>query len=106
MKMLLDGIVCLPIHDSFLVPSGYTQVLSSVMKETFRDITGAEVSVDTDIVKTDQQFGWDKGDVLDQQSSDPEVGIVRGTETWDNLREERNRLTTKFLQSWYVWSGN
>ena len=104
LKMLKDGIVCLPIHDSFLVPSGYHQILSSVMKDTFREITGADISVDLDIVKTDQLYGLKKYEVLEQQKADPEVGILSGTETWDALKDEQQKLTTKFMQSWHVWS--
>jgi hypothetical protein len=106
LKMFRDGIVCLPIHDSFLVPSGYHQVLSSVMKDTFREITGAEISVDLDIVKTDQLYGLKKDEILEKQKSDPEVGILSGSETWGVLKNEQKKLTTKFIQSWRVWSGN
>lgn len=106
LKMFRDGIVCLPIHDSFLVPSGYHQILSSVMKDTFREITGADISVDLDIVKTDQLYGLKKDEILEKQKSDPEVGILSGSETWGVLKNEQKKLTTKFIQSWRVWSGN
>ena len=106
LKMFRDGIVCLPIHDSFLVPSGYHQILSSVMKDTFREITGAEISVDLDIVRTDQLYGKTKEEILQQQLSDPEVGILSGSETWGVLKNEQKKLTTKFIQSWRVWSSN
>ena len=106
LKMLKDGIVCLPIHDSFLVPSGHHQILSSVMKDTFREITGAEISVDLDIVKTDQLYGLKKDEILEKQKSNPEVGILSGSETWDALKDEQKKLTTKFIQSWRVWSSN
>jgi hypothetical protein len=104
LKMFKDGVVCLPIHDSFLVPSGYHQILSSVMKDTFREINGAEISVDVDIVKTDQLYGLKKDEVLEQQKADPEVGILRGSESWDDLHQHQQKLTTKFIQSWHVWS--
>ena len=104
LKMFRDGIVCLPIHDSFLVPSGYHQVLSSVMKDTFREITGADISVDLDIVKTDQLYGLKKDEILEKQQSDPEVGILSGSETWDVLKNEQKKFTHKFIQSWRVWS--
>ena len=106
LKMFQDGITCLPIHDSFLVPSGYHQILSTVMKDTFREITGAEISVDLDIVRTDQHFGKTKEAILQQQQSDPEVGILSGSETWDALKNEQKKFTTKFIQSWQVWSSN
>lgn len=104
LKMFKDGVVCLPIHDSFLVPSGYHQILSSVMKDTFREINGAEISVDVGIVKTDQLYGLKKDEVLEQQKADPEVGILRGSESWDDLHQHQQKLTTKFIQSWHVWS--
>ena len=106
LKMFKDGVVCLPIHDSFLVPSGYHQVLSSVMKDTFSEITGAEISVDLDIVKADQLYGLKKDEILEKQKSDPEVGILSGSETWDALKNEQEKLTNKFIQSWRVWSSN
>lgn len=106
LKMLKDGIICLPIHDSFLVPSGYNQILSSVMKDTFREITGAEISVDLDIVKTGQLYGLKKDEILEKQASDPEVGILSGSETWEALKNEQKKFTTKFIQSWRVWSSN
>ena len=104
LKMFKDGVVCLPIHDSFLVPSGYHQILSSVMKDTFREINGAEISVDVDIVKTDQLYGLKKDEVLEQQKADPEVGILRGAGSWDDLHQHQQKLTTKFIQPWHVWS--
>jgi len=106
LKMFKDGIVCLPIHDSFLVPSGYHQILSSVMKDTFKEITGADISVDLDIVRTDQHFGMTKEEILEQQQSDPEVGISGGQESWETLVQHQQKLTTQFIQSWRVWSGN
>ena len=106
LKMFRDGIVCLPIHDSFLVPSGYHQILSSVMKDSFREITGADISVDLDIVKTDQLYGLKKDEILEKQKSNPEVGILSGSETWDVLKNERKKFTYKFVQSWRVWSSN
>ena len=106
LNMFRDGIVCLPIHDSFLVPSGYHQVLSSVMKDTFREITGAEISIDLDIVRTDQLYGKTKEEILQQQLSDPEVGILSGSETWGVLKNEQKKFTHKFIQSWRVWSSN
>ena len=106
LKMFRDGIVCLPIHDSFLVPSGYHQILSSVMKDSFREITGPEISVDLDIVKTDQLYGLKKDEILEKQKSDPEAGILSGSETWDALKNERKKFTYKFIQSWRVWSSN
>ena len=104
LQMFKDGIVCLPIHDSFLVPSGYHQILSSVMKETFWGITAADISVDLDIVKTDQLYGLKKGEVLEQQKSDSEVGILNGSGTWDAPKNEQKKFTHKFIQSWRVWS--
>ena len=104
LKMFKDGIVCLPIHDSFLVPSGYHQILSSVMRDGFREITGADISVDLDIVRTDQHFGKTKDDILQQQQSDPEVGILEGEESWETLVQHQQKLTTQFIQSWHVWS--
>jgi len=80
--------------------------LSSVMKDTFREITGAEISVDLDIVKTDQLYGLKKDEILEKQKSDPEVGILSGSETWGVLKNEQKKLTTKFIQSWRVWSSN
>ena len=104
LKMFKDGIVCLPIHDSFLVPSGYHQILSSVMKDSFREITGADISVDLDIVRTDQHFGKTKDEILQQQQSDSEVGILEGEESWGTLVQHQQKLTTHFIQSWHVWS--
>ena len=104
LKMFRDGIVCLPIHDSSLVPSGYHQVLSSVMKDTFKEITGADISADLDIVKTDQLYGLKKDEILEKQKSDPEVGISSGSVTWDVLKNEQKKFTHKFIQSWRVWS--
>jgi len=76
------------------------------MKDTFREITGAEISVDLDIVRTDQLYGKTKEEILQQQLSDPEVGILSGSETWDVLKNEQKKFTHKFIQSRRVWSSN
>ena len=76
------------------------------MRDGFREITGADISVDLDIVRTDQHFGMTKEEILEQQQSDPEVGISGGQESWETLVQHQQKSTTQFIQSWRVWSGN
>ena len=76
------------------------------MRDSFREVTGADISVDLDIVRTDQHFGKTEDEILQQQQSDPEVGILGGKESWETLVQHQQKLTTQFIQSWRVWSSN
>ena len=56
-KVMLDfleqGVVVLPIHDSFLWRLGFTNDLRGPMQQNFKAVTG----LDTDIIKEDNSFG-------------------------------------------------
>jgi len=74
-KVMLDlleqDVVVLPIHDSFIIRLGFANDLRESMQRNFKEVTGLDVGLDTDIVKNDSAFGMTAGEVLSMVSSQP-----------------------------------
>jgi hypothetical protein len=67
-KVMLDlleqDVVVLPIHDSFIIRLGFANDLRESMQRNFKEVTGLDVGLDTDIVKGDNSFGMTADEVL------------------------------------------
>ena len=104
LDFLREDVVVLPVHDSFIVPVGFKMALEASMKDHFNLLTGSDISVEAEVVKLDEHFGLSKDEVLDLEASgDESLGIVSGTDTWDVLIDNKQRITTKYLSSWDRW---
>ena len=66
------------------------------MREASRDVTGADINVNLEIVKTDQLYGLKKPEVLEKQKSHAEDGASSRPETWDVLEDKQKKLTSNF----------
>ena len=100
-----DGIVVLPIHDSFIVRTGYQRWLEVVMEAAFKAITGGLVSTDADGPRLSKHFGLTKEQfkVEEQKlAKDPAEGIVAGSALdFDTLFKET--IMKKYLSYWEQW---
>jgi hypothetical protein len=68
LRLLDEGVVALPVHDSFLVRKGDQDLLRSAMCESFRKLAGGPASVEDDKTELDlarQELGRDEWDVLE-----------------------------------------
>ena len=65
MLMLINqGILALPIHDSFIVRAGYIPHLNQAMKQAFKEITGQNITVNVEMIKNSEHFGLTKDEVI------------------------------------------
>jgi hypothetical protein len=71
LDLLEQDVVVLPIHDSFIIRLGFANDLRESMQRNFKEVTGLDVGLDTDIVKNDSAFGMTAGEVLSMVSSQP-----------------------------------
>lgn len=79
LDMLRDGIPILPIHDSFIVTAGNRHMLEDVMKHNFREIMGAEVGVEAEVVKLDEHFGLDVTEI-EELAEDKTEWAINGSD--------------------------
>ncbi len=103
--MQTDDIVVLPIHDSFIVRTGYQGWLEVVMEAAFRARTGGTVSTDADGPRLSKHFGLTKEqlEVEEQKlTRDPAEGIVSGN-SLDLETLFKETTMKKYLSYWELW---
>ena len=76
------------------------------MRDASREVTGADISVNLAMVKTDQLYGLKKPEALEKQKSHAEVGALSGPETRDVLKDKHKKLAFNFIQSWLGLSSS
>ena len=104
LELMKEDVVVLPVHDSFIVPVGYQSALESSMNYHFNQLTGSRSIVEAELVKTDEHFGMSSDEVLELQDQGGEsVGVTNGTETWDSVIGNQQRIMSKYLTSWEQW---
>jgi len=107
MSMQADGIVVLPIHDSFLVRTGYQKWLEVVMEAAFRAVTGATVATDADGPRLSKHFGMSKDrfkEVEKEHNQDESSGIFNVISLdFDTLFKET--IMKKYLSYWEQWDS-
>jgi hypothetical protein len=98
--MRADGIVVLPIHDSFLVRTDYPQWLEVVMEAALKDVTGGIVATDADGPKLSKHFALSKKELINDESN----GIVNGGSLELNSLFEES-VMTRYLSYWQQWDS-
>ena len=82
-KVMLDlleqDVVVLPIHDSFIIRLGFANDLRESMQRNFKAVTGLDVGLDTDIVKSDSSFGM-TADVVISSSRPVDANVYSSSE--------------------------
>jgi hypothetical protein len=102
-KVMLDlleqDVVVLPIHDSFIIRLGFANDLRESMQRHFKEVTGLDVGLDTDIVKSDSSFGMTADEVT--ASSQP-VGanIYSFAEAGAEFLEKDYSFERDFRRGW------
>ena len=106
-KMMDEGIVVLPIHDSFIVRAGYEQWVSAVMREAFHEVTGMHGNVDADGPKLKEHFGMSKDgykEELERFKNDPSAGIISMSDiSFDDIMKDRKMIMSNYVNSWDLW---
>ena len=104
-KVMLDlleqDVVVLPIHDSFIVRLGYANDVRESMQRNFKAITGLDVGLDTDIVKTDDSFGMDADEVI-SKSQPVDANIYSLSELSAEFFEKDYSFERDFRRGWTI----
>jgi len=106
-SMMEDDIVVLPIHDSFIVRTGYQQWLEKTMQAAFKLIVGALVSVDAEGSRLVEHFGLTKGEFKQEENkknNDPSVSLYSlANLDFDSLFKET--LMRSYVGYWHQWKN-
>ena len=76
LRMADEGIVVLPIHDSFIVRAGYEVLLREVMLEVFLELAGKHGKTSSEYPRLKRHFGLEQAEV-DEENNNPSAGIVK-----------------------------
>lgn len=103
--MQAEEIAVLPIHDSFIVRTGYQRWLEVVMEAAFKAVTGGLVSTDAEGSRLPRHFGLTKGQFSVEEerfAKDPSEGIVVGS-ALDFQMLFKETVMKKYLGYWELW---
>ena len=102
-KVMLDlleqDVVVLPIHDSFIIRLGFANDLRESMQRNFKEVTGLDVGLDTDIVKVDSSFGMTADEVV-SRSQPVEADIYSLAEAGAEYFEKDYSFEREFRRGW------
>jgi hypothetical protein len=103
--MQADNIVTLPIHDSFIVRTGYQDWLKVVMESAFKTITDGKISTEADGPRLLEHFGLTKEQFKKTEReliNNPSKGIVASNNLeLDTIFEKT--IMRKYLSHWEQW---
>jgi len=103
--MMEEGLVVLPIHDSFIVRLGFQQWVEEVMEVVSLEVLGSRVTTKADGARLPKHFGISKTE-YSELSKEPEDNLVHGANTWEEIKSRSGSLMSKYLTSWEVWRSN
>ena len=92
--MMLEDVLVLPIHDSFIVRAGYANWLHEEMKNAFQRVTNAGIGVSIEGIKGNSHFQMPMAEVTS------EVISLASEEAWDTFVEKNNSIMGRYLNSW------
>lgn len=104
----LENIAVLPVHDSFIIRSGFQQWLEEVMKAAFKDVTKGGVT------KTDATFhkpssAFNPGLLRNKDEVDTfvpeEHSVLKTQEELKALVLRKYNLMEKYLSYWFLWNN-
>jgi len=93
-----QGVVLLPIHDSFIIRAGYELSLRAEMKNIFNRLLKSYILVKSTGPKPREYFNKSIPSHLSQGK------IIHGKDTWDLLMEDdSNEYYSIYLSAWEKW---
>lgn len=112
-KLMSLDIVCLPIHDSFIVRAGFEQALELTMNVAFREVTGKDTKIkatyrplDPESEKLSRKLYDSLRETLKESLVDEGVpdnayiGIINTGDLWDSLNRGDRTIYRRFVSSW------
>jgi hypothetical protein len=96
-----EGIPCLPIHDSFIVPAGYVHYLKTVSKAVYEEIIGTNINAEAEVVKDREHFGI-PSQILDDIPINEQIKNTKDIRPFD-IFEDKNSIMEQYLSSYEVF---
>ena len=97
---LEDGIVVLPVHDSFIIRCGFESDLGRTMINKFKEVVGFSTKVKAIGPLLPEHF---YNPPTTTASTDPSEGIVAGTDLWNLIIDKSSEIYNEYLRSWEKW---
>ena len=103
--LMYQGVVVLPIHDSFIIRTGYQLSLENAMQRAFNKLTGANISVDADEPRLPTHFGFSKEEMLAEEQSLKNNPSSFVTNLADSKLSEliQDSIMSSYIQGWEQW---
>ena len=98
MGLMQDGILVLPIYDSFIIRAGYQSWLNRAMRVIFKQMIGSNIDVSDSIVKLNEHFGMADQE-MDKLDEDPADSIVTIKEIIEEISLGPT-IMDEYLSSW------
>ncbi len=99
---LEDDIVVLPVHDSFIIRSGFESDLSRTMINKFKEVVGFSTKVKAIGPLLPEHFY--KYPKLKTPNAKPSEGTVSGKDLWNLLNNKSSNIYNDYLDSWNKWN--
>ena len=96
---LEDGVVVLPVHDSFIIRCGFESDLRRTMINKFKEVVGFSTKVKAIGPLLPEHFY----NPPTTTSTDPSEGIVAGTDLWNLIIDKSSEIYNEYLRSWEKW---
>ena len=93
---LREGIIILPIHDSFIVRCGYELSLKAQMKVSFKKVVKTVTKVKAIGPLLPEHF-------YSKPKTESGGKIIAGEDTWDLLVDDKSSICDGYLSSWHSW---
>lgn len=98
LSFLKEGIIVLPIHDSFIIRTGYELSLSAQMKFSFNKIVKTKTKVTTTGSLLPEHF-------YSKPKKENTGEIINGADIWDLLVDNKSSIYDGYLSSWYSFKN-
>ncbi len=99
LSFLKQGVIVLPIHDSFIVRSGYQSSLEAQMKISFKKIVNATTNLKIKGPLLPEHF-------YSKPKTDSGGVIINAAELWEPMinYDSKFSIYTNYLSYWYKWN--
>jgi len=102
LNYLEDDIVVLPVHDSFIIRSGFESDLSRTMINKFKEVVGFSTKVKAIGPLLPEHFY--KYPKIKTPNTNTSEGIVSGKDLWNLLNNKSSNIYNNYLDSWNKWN--
>jgi hypothetical protein len=95
-EMMAEGILVLPIHDSFIIRSGFQQLLETKMREAFYSHLKRWVSTSVDGVRLPKHFSLEKEDFVTLNPTNNDIVNLAGVDIYS----DDSSVMEAYVSSW------